>query len=69
MQTDMKMDPELNQRCGNLSTIALAEVGRNFTNGIVGPFTIKVVNAGGRMELQMTGWLLVGLGISAGLFL
>lgn len=52
MQADamlLMMDVQLNQACGNLSAIALQEVGVNFTQGIVGQFTftenpVSVVN-------------------------
>lgn len=65
----MMMDQELNLRCGNLSTVAATEVGKNFTVGIVGPFKIKSVNSGGKMGLETAGWVLMGLGMSIGLCL
>jgi len=34
-------DKALNEKCGNLTTIALKEVEANFTRGIVGPFSMK----------------------------
>lgn len=34
----LTMDPQLNQACGNLTTIANTEATNNFTNGIVGEF-------------------------------
>lgn len=45
----LMMDAELNQACGNLSAIALQEVGLNFSMGIVGQFTftenpVSVIN-------------------------
>ncbi|PSR99197.1 hypothetical protein BD289DRAFT_450449 [Coniella lustricola] len=34
-------DAQLNQACGNLSTLADTEVGRNFSNGVVGEFLFE----------------------------
>ncbi|KAF2645530.1 hypothetical protein P280DRAFT_390002 [Massarina eburnea CBS 473.64] len=35
----LTVNAELNSQCGNLTTLALTEAEKNFTNGIVGPFT------------------------------
>lgn len=69
MQKNMMMDQELNRRCGNLSMVAATEVGKNFTNGIVGPFVIKSVNSGGMAAFKTTGWVVMGLGMSIALLL
>ncbi|KAH6645196.1 hypothetical protein BKA67DRAFT_587154 [Truncatella angustata] len=37
----MMFDKNLNEQCGNLSTIALAEAANNFTRGIVADLTIQ----------------------------
>jgi hypothetical protein len=39
---NMLKDERLNRECGNLTTVALREVGRNFSNGIVGPFKVTL---------------------------
>jgi hypothetical protein len=47
---DMKFNKLLNDECGNLTTLAKQDAATNFTNGIVGPFTIKAINAGVKLE-------------------
>ncbi|KAG9247837.1 hypothetical protein BJ878DRAFT_129254 [Calycina marina] len=59
-------DAELNTRCGNLTTIALAAVNTNFSMGVVGPFQ---VNAAGRAVGSVSLAALVSVILVAGLLL
>lgn len=67
---NLMFDRELNTRCGNLSTVALREVGTNFSSGVVGPFKVVPptgVKIGAGLEVW-TGafivFLFVGFGLS-----
>lgn len=66
---NMMFDEALNKECGNLSAIAMEEVGKNFSNGIVGPFKIKLTaNTAGRVEMGSLG-LVTGLVVGLGMLL
>ncbi|RDL34668.1 Uncharacterized protein BP5553_07796 [Venustampulla echinocandica] len=68
----LKFDTAVNAQCGNLSTLAVVEAEKNFTMGIVGPFTIKkTTNAGVRVggDGGLGTAALVALVVGAGLWL
>ena len=41
VQLNLINDTALNQTCGNLTAIAIAEAPKNFSKGIIGPFSIS----------------------------
>lgn len=59
----------MNAECGNLTTLATTMASENFTNGIVGPFTIKKTSAGDRLTSGMGMVILVATLAGTGLLL
>lgn len=66
---NLKFDEAVNAECGNLTTLATTMAAENFTNGIVGPFTIKKTSAGERLNSAMGTVVLVATLAGAGLLL
>lgn len=54
----------LNSQCGNLTAVAIQQAPINFTQGIVGPFRIKVANEGIRNQMGLTMVVLVTIAVS-----
>ncbi|KAG9235969.1 hypothetical protein BJ875DRAFT_457744 [Amylocarpus encephaloides] len=69
MDANMMMDKALNAECGNLSALAMKEAPVNFTNGIVGPFTIKKASAGTRVGSGLGSVVVVATMVGAALWL
>ena len=66
--TTMVGDEELNTRCGNATAVAAVEAPKNFSMGIVGPFTLAAVNGAVRNGGLLGMGLLVVL-VSGGVVL
>lgn len=58
---------ELNDQCGNLTTIALEEAANNFTKGIVAQY--RVPGSAGTRNQGVLGAVLVGFGVTVGTLL
>ena len=55
---------ELNNNCGNLTAVAIQQAPLNFTQGIVGPFKIKLANEGIRNQMGLTTVVLLAIAVS-----